>query len=347
MNVPIYRLTELKTDLMSVLSRLCCRVRSCPSSVSRQEVRQEVRQFRQLRGRSGLRGDRVVVQPEVSPPSPPSWSDLVRPGLFTVLFTGGSLAGCAVWQYERMRRQARQARMFGLSWPGGRRKVGVWREEMRQWWAGLTDGQRLFWPLCGANLLVFAGWRVPALQSFMMKWFTCGPSGPAKCLPMLLSAFSHYAPLHLACNMYVLHSFISPAVKLLGPEQFLAVYLSSGVVSSYCSMIYKVAVRSSGLSLGASGAICCVLGMFGCFLPDTKLSIVFLPMITFSAGTAIKGMMALDTAGMLLRWSYLDHAAHLGGLLSGVAWAHYGTGEVWARREALVTAWHRLRTGRD
>ena len=43
--------------------------------------------------------------------------------------------------------------------------------------------------------------------------------------------------------MYVLHSFISPAVKLLGSEQFLAVYLSAGVISSLASMVYKVASR--------------------------------------------------------------------------------------------------------
>ena len=44
-----------------------------------------------------------MVQPEVSPP-PAAWSSLVRPGVFTVLFTGASLGGCAVWQYENMRR---------------------------------------------------------------------------------------------------------------------------------------------------------------------------------------------------------------------------------------------------
>ena len=42
-----------------------------------------------------------MVQPEVVPP-PPAWSDLLRPGLFSLLFTGGSLGGCAIWQYESM-----------------------------------------------------------------------------------------------------------------------------------------------------------------------------------------------------------------------------------------------------
>jgi rhomboid-like protein len=54
---------------------------------------------------------------------------------------------------------------------------------------------------------------------------------------MLLSTFSHYSLLHLAANMYVLWSFSSSAVSMLGPEQFLAVYLSAGnpsVCLSFC-----------------------------------------------------------------------------------------------------------------
>ena len=45
--------------------------------------------------------------------------------------------------------------------------------------------------------------------------------------------------------MMVLHSFMGPAVHLLGPEQFLAVYLSAGVLSSMASLTYKVATRQS------------------------------------------------------------------------------------------------------
>ena len=86
---------------------------------------------------------------------------------------------------------------------------------------------------------------------------------------------------------------MGPAVNLRGPEQFLAVY--------------KVATRSSGLSLGASGAICSVIGMFPTFQPDTQLSILFLPLITFSARLGIRMMMVADCSGMVLRWRYLDY----------------------------------------
>ena len=45
---------------------------------------------------------------------------------------------------------------------------------------------------------------------------------------MLLSAFSHYALFHLSINMYVLWSFAPPITLVLGKEQFVAFYLSTG-----------------------------------------------------------------------------------------------------------------------
>lgn len=49
-----------------------------------------------------------------------------------------------------------------------------------------------------------------------------------RCLPMILSSFSHYSIIHMMANMYVLWTFSSGIVSLLGKEQFLAVYMSAG-----------------------------------------------------------------------------------------------------------------------
>lgn len=48
------------------------------------------------------------------------------------------------------------------------------------------------------------------------------------CSPMLLSTFSHFSLFHMAANMYVLWSFSSSIVNILGQEQFMAMYLSAG-----------------------------------------------------------------------------------------------------------------------
>lgn len=51
----------------------------------------------------------------------------------------------------------------------------------------------------------------------------------ALCWPMLLSTFSHYSLFHMATNMYVLWSFSSSIINMMGKEQFVALYLSAGV----------------------------------------------------------------------------------------------------------------------
>lgn len=57
----------------------------------------------------------------------------------------------------------------------------------------------------------------------------CDLVSEALCWPMLLSTFSHYSLFHMAANMYVLWSFSSSIVNMMGKEQFMALYLSAGV----------------------------------------------------------------------------------------------------------------------
>lgn len=123
---------------------------------------------------------------------------------------------------------------------------------------------------------------------------------------MVLSTFSHYSMFHIFANMYVLHSFANAAAQSLGTEQLLGVYLSAGVISSLTSYLFKASVGGAGMSLGAvsvdtllsivkslincksqSGAIMGVLAYVCSRYPDTELGILFLPMVTFSAGSVI------------------------------------------------------------
>jgi len=247
-----------------------------------------------------------------------------------------------VWQYENMRTQALRSKLWGQVVLRGR-KAGEWREQIREWWARQSEGHKVFWPVASLNLLVFMAWKVPQLDLAMKKWFLCNPGGRATCLPLLLSTFSHYSLLHLGVNMFVLHSLAPPMVHLMGKEQFLAVYLTGGVVSSLTSSLAKVARGRMSFSLGASGAIMTVLGIFGTLAPDSRMQIVLLPMFTFSAATAIKCLAVADLTGLVVGWRLFDHAAHLGGLLVGVGWCYYGNRLVWEKREGLVTIWHNFR----
>ena len=130
---------------------------------------------------------------------------------------------------------------------------------------------------------------------------------------MILSTLSHKDVFHLSINMFVMFSFAQSVVSVLGKEQFLAVYTSAGVFASLVSLTHKVMTRSVIPSVGASGAILAVFAVHCLFFPDSRIQIVFLPFLGTSAGYALPGVMLLDSMGLILKWRWLDHAAHLGG----------------------------------
>lgn len=87
-----------------------------------------------------------------------------------------------------------------------------------------------------------------------IKYFLCLYT--AHPLPsMTLSSFSHVSFLHVCVNMYVLWSFASVTVNLMGPEQFAAFYISAGK----CQLIVTLPVYIFLF-------ICCSRCQYLCFL---------------------------------------------------------------------------------
>ncbi|XP_034005212.1 presenilins-associated rhomboid-like protein, mitochondrial [Trematomus bernacchii] len=283
------------------------------------------------------------------PPSPPrDFGRLLKPLVFTVGFTGCSFGAVAIYQYECLKARVQSyfdaVRADGLEKPRPQKQGNV-RKEINQWWNSLSEGQRTVAGIIAANVIVFCCWKIPSLQRSMVEYFTACPSSKSLYAPMLLSTFSHYSVLHLAANMYVLWSFSSSAVSMLGREQFIALYLSAGVVSSFFSYFCKTATGRFGPSLGASGAIMTVLAAVCTKMPESQLALIFLPMFTFSSAYALKAIVAMDTAGIVLGWRYFDHAAHLGGSLFGIWYIMFGQELIRKINTPFVKLWHELRTG--
>lgn len=140
---------------------------------------------------------------------------------------------------------------------------------LRQFWNSQTEGFKIFCGIAAINTAVFLLWRLPNCRPVMLKYFMSSVEsskmelfelshltiflfqGSYRILPMLLSNFSHYSLTHLGVNMFVLYSFSNISVHTFGKEDFLALYLSSGVVSAFVSLAYKVAISSVTPSLGA------------------------------------------------------------------------------------------------
>ncbi|XP_073417142.1 presenilin-associated rhomboid-like protein, mitochondrial isoform X1 [Dendrobates tinctorius] len=292
---------------------------------------------------SGLRNS-------ITEPSPFSRSSILKklfkPFLFTVGFSGCSFGAAAIWQYETLKSRMKNYLDVRADWLEKLRpaKHGDFRKQVNEWWNNLSDGQKTVSGIIAANVLVFCLWRVPNMQRIMVRYFTSNPTSQSLCLPMILSTFSHFSLLHMAANMYVLWTFSSSVVSILGPEQFLALYMSAGVVSTLASYVCKATTGRFGPSLGASGAIMTILAVVCTKMPEAKLAIIFLPMFAFTAGNALKFILALDSMGLILGWKFFDHAAHLGGALFGIWYTLYGHELIWKKREPLVKIWHQFRS---
>ena len=143
---------------------------------------------------------------------------------------------------------------------------------------------------------------------------------------LLTGMFLHGGIVHLALNMYVL-AFTAPQVEYeFGTGRMLAIYLGGGLLAS-CASVFWGEMRSTpgnptGLltvGVGASGA---VMALFGSLLAGLVLPTPRFAHLPRSRRPGInKGLVqaVAINIGMGFLIAGVDNAAHVGGLLGGVA----------------------------
>jgi len=141
---------------------------------------------------------------------------------------------------------------------------------------------------------------------------------------MLTSTISHQSGVHFLVNMIAMWSFGGPIHQYLGREQFLAFYVTSGVTAGLTSHLWFSLTKQFSGSLGASGAVLGLVGMFSYLVPEATLLLFFV--LPLQAKILTPAIAVFDTIGLSGIWTRifgfrLDHAAHLGGLACGVALA--------------------------
>lgn len=202
------------------------------------------------------------------------------------------------------------------------------REVLENEWRTMSESTKTIGTIIALNCAVFLAWKIKPLKNFMQTHFTSSPV-TGRAWPMLLSAFSHFSALHLGSNMIALASFGAAAHDMLGRNQFLALYFSSAVISSFAGLVAKNTLGRTIPSLGASGAIMSIAFYICTMLPHTHISIIFFPFHPIEAWKGAAGMVALDFLGLVFRWRIFDHAAHLGGAAVGIFYAYKGQELIW------------------
>jgi membrane associated rhomboid family serine protease len=135
---------------------------------------------------------------------------------------------------------------------------------------------------------------------------------------LLLSAFSHTDPIHLALNMSCLLSSAPWLLNRVGAESFLWFYICAAVASSAGSIAWRHYRREYGVcSLGASGVIYAIDAASVVFQYD-KHEI-------FVGDLVATSPLVYMISQLVLEWLFmsdeLDVAGHVSGALFGMVWA--------------------------
>ncbi|CDS37120.1 presenilin associated rhomboid [Echinococcus multilocularis] len=261
-------------------------------------------------------------------------------GLFTFVSINTIFVGSMIWNYENWRAQI------------SKHGKGGFQQTLRGFFTAIVgrppQSSDIFWAIAFTNFIIFICNNNRRYGPTFLRYFANSPYGPWPATSMLLSIFSHQMFFHMFLNMYVLNNFTQPLVRFLGMEQYLAVFLSGGIFASFLSALVKAARGSRIPSIGASGAVCAVLGAFCMLEPHAMLCLPLVVNIVphaFSAGSACWAIVAFEACGatFLARRSPIDHAAHLGGLLFGMYYGLEGKKVVLNHRDAVIKVWRSLK----
>ncbi|MEM6885695.1 MAG: rhomboid family intramembrane serine protease [Verrucomicrobiota bacterium] len=148
---------------------------------------------------------------------------------------------------------------------------------------------------------------------------------------------SDYLFVHILFNMMTLYFLGRVVEHQLGGKAFLWVYLVGGLASvglflvdiAVQGLVFGQSVNLNEPLVGASGAVCALLGVFSLLAPNAKLFIMFLPwpvravkmvrgFAWFSAAAMVLGWIPVIGNSESLGWFFsVAHSAHLGGILFG------------------------------
>ena len=125
---------------------------------------------------------------------------------------------------------------------------------------------------------------------------------------LITSMYLHGGIMHLVFNCIILANiglFLEP---LLGRVQFMLIYLLTGVIASYTSLMFNF----GSVSVGASGAIFGLYGFFFALLLSNLFKREF-------RNQFLKGILVFIGINLVLGYvvEMIDNAAHIGGLIGG------------------------------
>jgi len=135
-------------------------------------------------------------------------------------------------------------------------------------------------------------------------------------------------PFHILFNCIGLYFFGRPVEEILGAKKFVLLYLLAGVCGGILQLLTTLILpRHPDIPVvGASAGICGMVAIFCSLHPMQELTtwVYFFP-ITVRARYVLIGLLAVSVFGTIIPTGAVAHAAHLGGILLGLAYVRWGT----------------------
>lgn len=139
---------------------------------------------------------------------------------------------------------------------------------------------------------------------------------------LLTFQFLHGGIFHLGFNLLALWSFGRIVEERLGVSRYLAMYFLTGIVGGLFQVVlsFLFPEMHGGYLFGASAGVCGVMAVFCRLEPEVSIMPLFIKakyaLLVF-VGVAL--VFTLVPVG-----PRISHAAHLGGMLAGIAWVRLG-----------------------
>jgi membrane associated rhomboid family serine protease len=132
--------------------------------------------------------------------------------------------------------------------------------------------------------------------------------------------------LHVTLNCWLLFVLGREVEWVLGEVRFLALYFCSGIVGGlfnvFAALVWPQYFGSA--VVGASAGVCGLAAAFAMFYPETELTllVLFVLPLNLKAKHLLWGILLLTCLGISFHNSWfgarIAHAAHLGGILTGL-----------------------------
>jgi membrane associated rhomboid family serine protease len=144
---------------------------------------------------------------------------------------------------------------------------------------------------------------------------------------LLTFQFMHGGFFHLLFNSVAIYCFGRAIEETVGSKTFLKIYFSSGVIGGVIQVLVSILVphRYGDAVVGASAGGAGLIAAFATLFPERSLTVLlfFVIPLNMKAKVLLLIIGGYSVIGIVFPQSSIAHAAHLGGMLAGIAYIRW------------------------